>query len=57
MVFATGGLLQPVGARAIDHIAIGRAFQAETVTALSNLKEKRQISDHFGVVAKPGNAT
>jgi endonuclease/exonuclease/phosphatase family metal-dependent hydrolase len=48
----TGGLLEPLGAAAIDHIAVGKLFRAEQRQAISNLAAGREISDHFGVAAR-----
>jgi endonuclease/exonuclease/phosphatase family metal-dependent hydrolase len=48
----TRGKLPPLDEAAIDHIAIGSAFIAEEVRAISNLHLNKKISDHFGVSTK-----
>jgi endonuclease/exonuclease/phosphatase family metal-dependent hydrolase len=45
----TDGLLEPLGAAAIDHVALGRELASTRVEAISNVHEGKQISDHFGV--------
>jgi endonuclease/exonuclease/phosphatase family metal-dependent hydrolase len=49
LTIVSTGDLEPLGARAIDHIAIGDAFRATRVKAISNLHAGKQVSDHFGV--------
>lgn len=51
LTLATSGPLAPDNWRAIDHIAIGSDLSPDRVGTISNLKGRRQISDHFGVWA------
>ena len=37
--------------KSIDHIAVSEKLAVERVDAISNVDEKRNLSDHFGVVA------
>lgn len=49
----TGGLLQPVDAQAIDHIAVSSDLKSEAIVTISNTSEdNRKLSDHFGVTAR-----
>lgn len=43
--------LESQGRRSIDHIAVSANFTAESVCAISNIHDEKQLSDHFGVVA------
>ena len=50
---ATSGPLPPLGRPAIDHVVHSGDFEAQDVTALSNLAENgHRISDHFGVAVR-----
>lgn len=50
---ATAGPLKPLGRPAIDHVVHSSDFDAEEVTAISNLAEDgHRISDHFGVAVR-----
>ncbi len=39
------------GRRSIDHIALSEELAVEGADVISNVDEKRNLSDHFGVVA------
>ncbi|WP_338501536.1 endonuclease/exonuclease/phosphatase family protein [Sphingomonas kaistensis] len=50
---ATGGVLQPAGRQAIDHICHSRDLACVIARSLSNARPGGgQISDHFGVLAE-----
>jgi endonuclease/exonuclease/phosphatase family metal-dependent hydrolase len=50
---ATAGPLAPLDRRSVDHVLHSSEFASEEVAALSNLDAKgREISDHFGVIAR-----
>jgi endonuclease/exonuclease/phosphatase family metal-dependent hydrolase len=50
---ATSGPLPPLGRPAIDHVVHSGDFEAQDVTALSNLADDgHRISDHFGVAVR-----
>ena len=51
MAIATTGLVFR-GRRSIDHIASSDDLAAESVDIISNLHDRRKLSDHFGVVTK-----
>lgn len=54
---ATGGLLEPIGRQAIDHICHSRDFVAQDRVGLSDIgPDGRIISDHFGVQVTLGTA-
>lgn len=60
LTIATRGPI-PVGGEvdhraAIDHIAHDTSLTARAVTGLSNFKDGRQLSDHFGVAVTLGRA-
>ena len=40
------------GRRSIDHIALSADLSAEKISAISNIHDKRKLSDHFGIVAE-----
>ena len=40
------------GRRSIDHIALSRDFAVESLGVISNIHNRRNLSDHFGVFAK-----
>ena len=44
------------GRGSIDHIALGGVLQAESPGAISNLHERKRISDHFGICAAVSKA-
>lgn len=49
---ASTGPLSPMNDNAIDHIVLGKQFEASRVGSLSNKTEAREVSDHFGVWAE-----
>ena len=50
MTIATSGLAFQ-GRRSIDHVALSEDLAAESLDGISNIHDKRKLSDHFGVVA------
>lgn len=51
MVIATSDLVSE-GRHSIDHIALGGGLEAESVDTISNAYDGKELSDHFGVVAR-----
>lgn len=48
----TSGVLQPIDAQAIDHVAVSDDLEAKSVTTISNIADDgKKLSDHFGVTA------
>ena len=51
MTIATSALLGARGIRSIDHITLSEDMAAESLSVISNMYGKTELSDHFGVVA------
>lgn len=48
----TSGLLQPIGAQTIDHLAVSSDLEAKSIETISNVADDgKKLSDHFGVTA------
>lgn len=58
MEIMTGGPIEPIGDLAIDHIACGRAWKANRIEGISNIREDGgRVSDHFGLFAELRSST